>query len=81
MAEYSAFGLEVKTKLLNAKPRKTQEWLREAVNNDTGMKIDSSRMSGILSGRRTSERVVSSICKILNIPEPEQQEAFSTPQL
>lgn len=39
MAEYTPFGLAVKTKLLA--PPRTQEWLVSEINKDTGMNVDS----------------------------------------
>lgn len=71
MAEYTPFGLEVKTKLLGP-PVRSQEWLVAEVNKGTGMKVDSAYVSKILTGRRTSERVTQSICKILEIPTPKE---------
>ncbi|MBC5580901.1 XRE family transcriptional regulator [Anaerofilum sp. BX8] len=71
MAEYTTFGLVVKTKLLGP-PVRTQEWLCAAVNADTGLKIDSAYMSKILTGQRTSARVAQSICKILGIEADEK---------
>ena len=68
MAEYTAFGLAVKTKLLD--PPRTQEWLVNEINKDTGMKVDSPYVSKILKGVRKSERVTASICRILDIPTP-----------
>lgn len=66
MAEYTPFGLAVKTKLLN--PPRTQEWLVCEINKDTGMNVDSAYVSKILKGIRNSERVASSIRKILDLP-------------
>ena len=68
MAEYTPFGLAVKTKLLA--PPRTQEWLVSEINKDTGMNVDSAYVSKILKGVRNSERVVPSISKILEIPVP-----------
>lgn len=68
MAEYTPFGLEVKTKLLN--PPRTQQWLVSEINKDTGMSVDSAYVSKILKGVRKSERVTASICRILDIPQP-----------
>lgn len=67
MAEYTPFGLEVKTKLLKL-PR-TQKWLAEEVNRDTGLKIDGAYVSNILTGAKKSDRVTASIRKILDIAE------------
>jgi len=69
MAEYSMFGLVVKTKLLEM-PTKTQKWLVNEVNKDTGLNIDSAYISKILTGQRNSQRVKASICKILDIDHP-----------
>lgn len=68
MAEYTPFGLEVKTKLLN--PPRTQQWLVSEINKDTGMSVDSAYVSKILKGVRKSERVTASICRILDISQP-----------
>lgn len=70
MAEYTALGLLVKQKLLGP-PLRTQEWLCAEVNKDTGLKVDGAYMSKILTGQRSSARVVSSICKILEIQTPQ----------
>lgn len=48
MAEYTPFGLAVKTKLLA--PPRTQEWLVSEINKDTGMNVDSAYVSKILKG-------------------------------
>ncbi len=71
MAEYTPFGLAVKTKLLGP-PARSQEWLVAEVNKDADMKVDGAYMSKILTGRRRSVRAEASICKILGIPMPEQ---------
>lgn len=68
MAEYTPLGLAVKTKLLSM-PR-TQEWLVNEINKDTGMRVDSAYVSKILTGQRSSTRVVSSIHKILDLEAP-----------
>ena len=52
---------------------RTQEWLVNEINKDTGMRVDSAYVSKILTGQRSSTRVVSSICKILNITTAQQQ--------
>lgn len=69
MAEYSPFGLSVKTKLLGP-PVRTQAWLCKEVNKDTGLKIDGAYLSRILTGQRNSPTVTASIRKILDIPAP-----------
>lgn len=72
MAEYTPFGLEVKTKLLGP-PVRTQEWLREEISRETGLKVDSAYLSKILTGKRSPKKIIASICKILDI-ECEQGE-------
>lgn len=72
MAKYTSFGLTVKENLLKSNPPKTQEWLCKMIRNDLGTKTDSAEVSKILAGKKKSQRVVTSICKILDIPEPEE---------
>lgn len=67
MAKYTPFGLSVKTKLLGP-PARTQEWLCSEVSKDTGLFVDNAYMSNILVGKRSPEKIISSICKILDIP-------------
>lgn len=67
MAEYTPLGLAVKTKLLGP-PSRTQEWLCSEVSSDTGLFVDSAYMSNILTGKRSPEKIIESICKILDIP-------------
>ena len=58
MAHYTNFGLEVKTKLLGP-PARTQAWLVEQVKESTGLYVDDSYISKILTGqRRTGSRVI-----------------------
>lgn len=67
MAEYTGFGLEVKTKLLGP-PNRTQTWLAEQVSAATGMYVDSAYISRILTGQRNAPKVVKAIREILDIP-------------
>lgn len=67
MAEYTAFGLEVKTKLLGP-PNRTQSWLAEQVSEATGMYVDSAYISRILTGQRNAPKVVQAIREILDLP-------------
>ena len=39
------------------------------VSKDTGLKVDDAYLSNILSGRRKSEKIISSIKKILEMEE------------
>lgn len=63
----TSFGLLVRTKLLEM--GLTQNWLIEQVKSDTGMYLDSSYLSKILCGIRSSEQIESSIKKIINVKE------------
>ena len=68
MAEYIAFGLEVKTKLLGP-PNRTQSWLADQIRAATGMYVDSAYLSRILKGQRNAPKVVQEIRDILDLPE------------
>lgn len=74
MAEYTAFGLEVKTKLLGP-PNRTQTWLAEQVSEATGMYVDSAYLSRILTGQRNAPKVVQAIREILGIQDMESKTA------
>ena len=68
MAEYTAFGLEVKTKLLGP-PNRTQTWLADQVSQATGMYVDPAYLSRILTGQRNAPKIVQAIRDILNISD------------
>lgn len=68
MAEYTDFGLEVKTKLLGP-PNRTQTWLADQVSKATGMYVDTAYLSKILTGQRNAPKIVQEIRRILEIPE------------
>ena len=68
MAEYTDFGLEVKTKLLGP-PSRTQTWLAEQVSKATGMYVDPAYLSKILTGQRNAPKIVQAIRMILEFPE------------
>ncbi len=67
MAKFCDFGKNVKKKLVDN--NQTQEWLIKKVKEDTGLYIDSSYMSRIMTGKNSSPKIISSICKILDIKE------------
>ena len=67
MAEYTDFGLEVKTKLLGP-PNRTQTWLAEQVSKATGMYVDTAYISRILTGQRKAPKIVEAIRDILDMP-------------
>ncbi|HJB20961.1 MAG TPA: XRE family transcriptional regulator [Candidatus Fournierella merdavium] len=62
------FGLCVKTELL--RQGMSQAELEKSVSEDTGLFVDSGYMYKILTGQRSPEKIVSSICRILDIPAP-----------
>lgn len=66
MADYTRFGLEVKTKLLGP-PAKTQAWLARQVRDATGLYVDDAYLSKILTGQRNSPKVVRAIQNILSL--------------
>ena len=74
MAEYTAFGLEVRTKLLGP-PNRTQTWLAKQVSDATGMYVDPAYLSRILTGQRNAPKVVQAIREILEIPAEESKTA------
>lgn len=68
MAEYTDFGLSVKTKLLGP-PTRTQAWLTEEVRAATGMYVDDAYISKILTGQRRAPKVVQAIQEILGLSD------------
>ena len=62
------FGLCVKTELLRQGMRQAE--LQKSVSEETGLFVDSGYMYKILTGQRRPEKIVSSICRILDIPVP-----------
>lgn len=70
LSKFSAFGLCVKTKLMQI--NKTQKWLAEEAANQTGLYVDSGYMYKILTGQRNAPKIVEVICEILNIKNEER---------
>lgn len=68
MAEYTGFGLAVKTKLLGP-PTRTQSWLADEVRLATGLYVDTAYISKILTGQRAAPKIVQAIREILELPE------------
>ena len=68
MAEYTRFGLAVKTKLLDH-PIRTQARLAEEVSKRTDMFVDDAYLSKILTGQRNAPKISQAIREILDIPE------------
>ena len=65
----SGFELEVKMKLLQRGMKQTE--LIQAVQSDTGLFLDDSYLNKILRGERKPEKIIQSICKILEIEQKE----------
>ncbi len=68
MAEYTGFGLVVKTKLLGP-PTRTQAWLVDEVRAATGLYVDDAYISKILTGQRNAPKIVQAIRDILELTE------------
>ena len=68
LSKFSPLGLCIKTELLRT--GKSQKWLEEAVTEKTGLFVDSGYMYKILTGQRNAPKVVTAICEILNIKNP-----------
>lgn len=66
----SGFELEVKMKLLQRGMKQTE--LIQAVQSDTGLFLDDSYLYKILRGERKPEKIIQSICKILEIENKEE---------
>lgn len=66
MAEYTTFGLAVKTKLLGP-PVRTQTWLAEEVRTATGLYVDDAYISKILTGQRNAPKITQAIREILDL--------------
>ena len=70
-SKFTDFGLCVKTKLLQI--GKEQKWLEEAVSEKTGLYVDGGYMYKILTGQRNAPKIVTAICEVLNIQEPQKE--------
>lgn len=66
----SGFELEVKMELLQRGVKQTE--LIQAVQSDTGLLLDDSYLYKILRGERKPEKIIQSICKILEIKKKEE---------
>lgn len=61
------FGKTVKKKLIDMDKRQT--WLREEVQNRTGLKLDNPYFQKIMRGERHPQKIVDAICEVLDIEE------------
>lgn len=71
LSKFSDLGLCIKTELLRI--GKSQKWLEEAVTEKTGLFVDSGYMYKILTGKRNAPKIVTAICEILNIENPNKE--------
>lgn len=69
MPKYTPFGSAVKTNLLSKCPAQSLTWLREEIYKTSGLKVDSSYMGKILTGKRKAPKVVAVIEEILCLTE------------
>lgn len=67
MAKLTDYGKQIKHRLIDLD--KTQQWLQESVTEKTGLYMDRSYMSKILTGQLATPKVVSAINEILGIGE------------
>lgn len=70
LSKFSSLGLCIKTELLRM--GKSQKWLEETVTEKTGLFIDSGYMYKILTGQRNAPKIVSAICEVLDIKNPNE---------
>ena len=67
MTKLCSFGKEIKKRLVDID--KNQEWLIAQVKADTGLYFDSSYLYKVLTGTIATPSIVSSICRIIDIPQ------------
>lgn len=68
MGKVCQFGKQIKKKLVDID--QSQIWLIEQVRQDTGKYFDSWYLQRILTGNIATPSMVTSICKILDLPMP-----------
>ena len=71
LSKFSDLGLCIKTELLRI--GKTQKWLEETVAEKTGLFVDRGYMNKILTGKRNAPKIVTAICEILDIENPNKE--------
>ena len=73
MAQLTAFGAQVKHRLIDLGRRQT--WLCGEVTERTGLYMDTSYMYRILTGQNSSSKIVAAIREILGLEEDHEQGA------
>ena len=66
-AQLTQFGKDIKYRLIDL--NKTQTWLMEQVTEQTGLYMDSSYMTKIMTGQLTTPKVVAAIRNVLELAE------------
>ena len=66
MAQLTAFGKEIKKKLVDIE--RTQDWLITQVKENTGLYFDSGYLYKIMTGERNAPNIVTAIRQILELP-------------
>lgn len=69
----SNFGKLAKKRLIDV--GQNQTWLIERVREDTGLYFDDSYLHKILTGKIATPKIISSICRILDIEPPDETQA------
>jgi len=65
MAQLTAFGKEIKKKLVDIE--RTQDWLIAQVKDKTGLYFDSGYLYKIMTGERNAPNIVTAIRQILEL--------------
>lgn len=66
-AQLTQFGKDIKYRLVDL--NRTQTWLMERVTEETGLYMDSSYMTKIMTGQLATPKIVAAIRDILELPE------------
>ena len=72
MAQFTAFGKEVKKRLVDID--RQQAWLIREVRTNTGLYFDDSYLYKILTGKLATPKIVQAIREILELPEEHEEE-------
>ncbi len=68
LPKVTAFGKEIKKRLIDKD--KNQNWLIKQVGERTGLYFDDSYLYKIITGRNSPQKIVQSICEILDLSYP-----------
>lgn len=73
MIQLTGFGKKIKMALIAI--GKPQYWLIEKVSEETGLYFDDSYLHKVLTGKVAPKKIIDAICKILDIEEPDMDDA------